>query len=563
MGIRSDLEADLSTLEQGLLAIDENSEPEKARRIATAYRKVKRQLDLITSNPAEYDPDSDEFKARIDPSRGFLSNVAAGAGKALYDLPRGIAQLGAESLAAIPGISKGFPGAVPQLQADRLRAEQSQVAQRDAPLMGTGGGLTGNIGANVGLAFAPGGIAGAAGRGGAMANSARAFSNPQTLAAAGISGAVQGGIAPVTEDQSRTLNTVIGGGAGVLGSAITRPFQRQANAAQQRAIDLLASKGVPMDVAERTQNAAAHRLGAMLDDSLITAGGRQNLREAQNRAFTRAVLETIGENADEATPAVLNSARLRLGDVFEDVAGGAGGVRADFNFINRAAAVYRNAQNSLLDDEFRLFERNFENVMGAIDNGIINPDRFNAAIRQLSKLSPRPGVGQAAAELQDALLDTLERTAPQQQDVPRAARSQWRNMRIIQGVIDKGEDRFISPLRLSNTLSTKRNQNLSVFGLGADDSLELSALARAGREVLKDMPNSGTPMRQQVPTGVALGSAFGMGGVPGAAAAAGGIYGTGRAFNSQGILGDLLVDGLPDYLRAPLIQSGISGSRNR
>src|SRR6478736_1050422 len=78
---------------------------------------------IKVSDPSEYDPSSKEYQAKYGPTRGFLSNAAAGAGKFLYDAARGVGQM--------TGLND--------------QASVDEAKRLDAPLMRTGGGKVGNI----------------------------------------------------------------------------------------------------------------------------------------------------------------------------------------------------------------------------------------------------------------------------------------------------------------------------------------------------------------------------------------------------------------------------------
>lgn len=139
-----------------------------------------------------------------DPTEGMepWQKVAAGAGKAIVDTGRGIGQL---------------LGMVPQEEIDAAK-------QRDAALMDTGLGLTGNIIGNVGMALAPGGaFKGVAallpwGRA-ALGVTGQALLAPKTVLGASALGAGQGFVQPVASDDSRVANTALGAAGGALPQA--------------------------------------------------------------------------------------------------------------------------------------------------------------------------------------------------------------------------------------------------------------------------------------------------------------------------------------------------------
>src|SRR5262245_38787815 len=73
---------------------------------------------LAGANPEEYDPNSPEYQKKYGPAGSTSENLRAGAGKAFYDLGRGVQQL---------------TGNMSREQVDETKA-------LDAPLMRTGAG---------------------------------------------------------------------------------------------------------------------------------------------------------------------------------------------------------------------------------------------------------------------------------------------------------------------------------------------------------------------------------------------------------------------------------------
>ena len=119
-----------------------------------------------------------------DPTGSFGENLAAGAGKAITDLGRG----GRQILSNVPFLNR-----LDTFNPDKVQAEVDQSRAADAPLMKTAGGLAGYVaGSAVPAALAPGvGYANAIGVGSAL-----------------------GALTPTSGDESRLLNTAIGGASG-------------------------------------------------------------------------------------------------------------------------------------------------------------------------------------------------------------------------------------------------------------------------------------------------------------------------------------------------------------
>src|SRR5690606_12670210 len=140
---------------------------------------------------------ADKSDPMLDPTGSFGSNLLAGAGKAFTDLGRGVRDV---------GYDMGFGS---QDGRAALDADIAGSRQRDAALMHTGGGLLGNIGANV-IATAP----------------ALAVPGANTVAGAGLLGAGLGAFQPTVGDESRLANAAISGAMGAAGQGVANAVGR-------------------------------------------------------------------------------------------------------------------------------------------------------------------------------------------------------------------------------------------------------------------------------------------------------------------------------------------------
>ena len=131
-------------------------------------------LRMLTNSAA---PEAPAPAMNVDPTEGMstFEKLAAGAGKAVYDIGRGAGQMLG-------------------LVSDK---DVAKARELDAPLMKTGAGMAGNIGGNI-LASLP----------------ALAIPGAQGVAGAALTGAGMAALQPTTADESRLKNMALGGAMG-------------------------------------------------------------------------------------------------------------------------------------------------------------------------------------------------------------------------------------------------------------------------------------------------------------------------------------------------------------
>lgn len=255
----------------------------------------------------------------------------------------------------------------------------------------------------------------------------------------------------------------------------------------------LMDAGVPLDASQRTGSVLGGRLRSAVSDHPLTAPAQDRFKTAQQKAFNRAVLSRIGENATEATQDVMARAKDRIGAQFDKI--GEKGTVFDDALQNDMAALIDEARATVPQSELAPFLKNVDNLLNSVGaDGRIPGPQLTKLRSMLSKLSKSPMVGEVASGLEDALVSSLERTYPGQRADLRSAVNQYRTLKIIEASISKGTERDISPLALSNQLAQQRNRSMSVYGRGGDQGLV--RLAQAGRDTLPEiLPNSGTNPR--------------------------------------------------------------------
>jgi hypothetical protein len=309
--------ANLAELEAALVNADRAGDAQAASMLASEVRRMRSQL-----------KNADDLKA-IATKRGEVSNpidgmsgiskFLAGIGKSGYDTARGLGQL---------------VGAVSQ---DDVKASR----ERDAALMDTGAGLTGNIVGTIGQTLIPGGLLKGAG---VVANAAKAPQAAQALSTLGgaalvpktIGGALglgagMGFVQPATSIGERAANTGVGAVATAafpVGSRIysgaraaVEPFY---DAGQQRILGnaLRRAAGDNADDVMRNMRSAQE----LVPGSAPTAGQAANNAGIAALERTATAIDPTVTSAYQSRMAAQNAARV---GALEELSG-TGGQRALF-----------------------------------------------------------------------------------------------------------------------------------------------------------------------------------------------------------------------------------------
>lgn len=423
-----------------------------------------------------------------DPTGSTYDNVAAGAGKAVVDMGRGAAQILRYGLEKVG--KKGV--------ADRMGLTATQdvdeAKKRDSALMNTGAGQLGYVGGNIAATMLP--LAGMARIG---VPAAGALLNPATYTAAAASGALSGALQPIGTGDNRGRNMLIGAGTGLAGNAavnavgrIAQPIQTAADPIRQRAVDVLRNAGVPLDTAQISGSPFLNRLRSSFSDNPVTAGSQANQIAGQRAAFNNAVLGTIGEQGHAATQDVMRRADDRIGGVFHDVLS-RNNVQVTDPLLTRIGSIQQAA-----NDEERHAVSNVANrfIASVDENGAVPGQVAYGVKKDLDRLASSADSTTAyhARQMRSVIMDGINDSLPAaDREAFAEARSQFRNMKTIEGAIDKEGSGNISPSMLANALGQKRNRAASIYGRGDQD---LVSLAQAGKMLLTDKtPNSGTTAR--------------------------------------------------------------------
>jgi len=325
-----------------------------------------------------------------------------------------------------------------------------------------------------------------------------------TVGKAALAGAAMGATQPTLPEESTLFNIGSGAALGAAGQGavnavgrIAQPITKNLSGIGEKSVQILKDAGVPLDAAQATGSKVMQWAKRLTSDNPFTGAENQAFSHVQNSAYTKAVAKTMGENAEQITPEVIQNAKTRLGDTYDQL--------FERNGV-RVTRSFQNDLNGLKDEAERILPSN-EKAVGNIVNDIIDKSKANmghldgqqyqAFKRQLDALEKQGGLSaHYAGEIKEKLLaglsDTVDKFGKKGDiDLLKATNKQYGNMKKIEDVALKDPEGHVSPSLLYNSLTTKAKRNAFY-----QNDPELAKLAQAGKTILPEkMGNSGTAAR--------------------------------------------------------------------
>lgn len=344
-----------------------------------------------------------------------------------------------------------------------------------APAIGAAGALAAPALASTGPVT--GSILGGAGAGGAAAALTSAASDQPLGQQVGMGATVGGALGPLGYGAS-----MLGRGARNLVLGGLDPETAQLAQTARQAFD------IPVTAGQMSGSPSARFLDSVLRRLPLT--GYAGRTEMQQTAFNRAVSNTFGEDVTKITPRVIQSAKDRIGDVFDDVATRTPVIHADVPFYQNMNRILTDARSVLPQSEVSPIENQMRDIASAIDPNAhtLTGETYQALTRKGAPLdrslqSKDPNIRYYAGQVREALDDAMQRSAPADavQDLAQA-RSQWHALKTVEPLTaaKKAPTGDISP---------------ALLGSRPTRNADLQDLAAIGQRFIKEPPSSGTAER--------------------------------------------------------------------
>ena len=422
--------------------------------------------------------------------------------------------------AAAPSAWRGVKQAAGIGDQQALQKDIDEARRLEAPLMKTGGGITGNIAGNAAL-FAP----------------TAAIPGVNTYTGAAALGATLGALAPIHTGGSRGANTILGGAAGIGGQAlgrgigrIIRPVRESADDAYRGLVEAAGREKIPLSAGQATGSRPLQVTESVMENLPLTSRSQLGFREAQSKAFTAAALRRAGIEGSEAAPDVLANQRAMLGNQMRGIA-----EKNKLNFYDRQTGK---TLISSLDDILNEAEKRGKEAGAPIRNMVMNivaemdakgqmAGRNYQAWRQT--LRPLAHGGGENAHLYGQLRSALDKAFNEQiattggAEAWKGVNRQYANLKTIMDAAGgPGTQPALGqlvPAQLAGALGRSVGREGKALGRG-----DLNELTRVGQTFVRDqIPNSGTAQRMLIQSLLTGGGGAGLGaGIGAGGAAAGG-----------------------------------------
>jgi hypothetical protein len=344
---------------------------------------------------------------------------------------------------------------------------------------------------------------------------------------------------------------------GLLSPAVTAAGRRAitplpATAERTALANALTGEGVDLTAGQRTGSRPLQWAESTFGDMPGSGGRAADIQTNQGQQFTAAALRRVGENANRATPEVIDNAFHRIGGQF-DAIGGRNHLAADQQLGHDLVGVEGDYNNLVAPGQRAPVIANTIRDIGdtvAQNGGHLTGEQYNALTSRLARqargAAADPQLREALSGTREALDNAFERSLQASGNTGdlaalREARNQYRNMMVIEkaatGAGSQTAEGIISPSQLRNATV---GQNRRSYARGQGDFADL---ARSGEAIMKPLPNSGTSPREYMRHAMStIGSVIG-----GTAGSAGGPAGTAAGavagLAAPGLLGRALMSG--------------------
>lgn len=371
-----------------------------------------------------------------------------------------------------------------------------------------------SIGANIGGALLTGGAGATTKAGTMLGNSLRTGNTAARIAKGALAGAASGGLygAGAAADgrrlegagQGAALGGLVGGAIPAVGTGL-RAAKRAATPVVDDAIKDVAKLArkydIPLSLDQISNSGALASLQKNSQD--LIGSGQAKFRDRQMKAFNRALMKTVGIEADSITPEVMDKAFSKVGGEFDSLTANKnfpiGG-----QFIDDIASRVDDVASAYGDDAAKVFEREALKVINdfgggdTISGNLISRQR--ARVNALARKATDKNIKGALQDLENAIIDGITGGDEAAQSALSQAKQRYKNLIAIEPLAAKAKGGQINPTQLNSRIARIYGRAHTTGKAG-----DIGELARVGHELMPVKGGSDTVSRaNMIATAVGL-----------------------------------------------------------
>lgn len=227
--------------------------------------------------------------------------------------------------------------------------------------------------------------------------------------------------------------------------------------------------------------------------------GQEGFRDKQMSAFNRALLNTVGVDADKITKMNMDKAFINVGKEFDDLGKGKT-FQLDDAFSRRLDDVRQEAQSISTKDAVSNFENEVANILKeAGPTGSISGEKLGtlrARVNRLARKSNNPDTQDLLHDLENAIVDTMTAGDDAVSGAFSKTKQKYKNLLVLEPLAAKAKAGNISPSLLNNRVSKIYGRSHTTGNAG-----EIGDLAQIGHELLPELGGSDTTQKLLYATG--------------------------------------------------------------
>lgn len=283
---------------------------------------------------------------------------------------------------------------------------------------------------------------------------------------------------------------------------VAAPMVPKIDAGLLPVVNLAQKWKVPLSLDEVTGSRALKNIQKVSQD--LPFSGQKAFRDKQMAAWNKGILSTVGATGDRITPEIMGERFKTLGKKFDDL--GAGKIyNLKGPFEEGINQIKNEAAQTSTKDAIANFNSVAKDIMKNVDTrGYISGEKLSklrSMVNERMRKTSNYDTKQLLSDLEGNIIEMMTADPKVAQDFAET-KKQYRNLIVLEPLVQKGKGGNISPARLSDRVAKVYKRAYTKGEAG-----DIGELARVGQELLPELGGSDTAAKSTY-TGLAGGVGY-------------------------------------------------------